>query len=201
MIALTLACCLVCPASVDTLYAVDFATQPPDWTPGPQWQWLSDCANLYMTCWAFSWYSSEEDSLLSPAIVMPSSSLDSVVAVFDHWYWTLGGWNAPGEWAQTTMSLTMYSSSAPGPTLLWELIFQGPRGAFQESDSGFVFVPLAGISPADTLEFTFRGLVEANAEYMYAADTLDWKLYSFCILDYTEESLEPATWAAIKTAF
>jgi hypothetical protein len=200
MIALVLGCCLVCPASVDTLYTVDFSTQPPDWIPGTLWEWQTDCINLYMGVAGSMFYWSEEDSLLSSEIILPSS-LDSVAAVFEHWYWTFGGWQAPGEWAQTTMTLTMSCSSVPDPELLWELVFFGPRGYFLESDSGFVALPLTGVAPGDTLEFTFRGLVEVQAQYMLACDTLDWDLYSFSILNFTEEGLKPATWAAIKTVF
>jgi hypothetical protein len=55
--------------------------------------------------------------------------------------------------------------------------------------------------PGDSLSFTFRGLVEANVDYMSAWAYLDWSLCSFFVLNYTDESLEPATWAAIKAAF
>ena len=200
MIALVFACCLVCSASVDTLYTVDFSTQPPDWIPGTLWEWQTDCINLYMDV-AESWmYVSEEDSLLSPEIAVPAT-FDSLAVVFDHWYWTHGHWIAPGEWAKTTMSLSMNCSSSPASMVLWELVFVGGRSSFIRSDSGLISIPITGILPGDTLQFTFRGVVEAEALFLHAADTLDWNLYSFSVLGYGQEGLRPATWAAIKAAF
>ncbi len=83
-------------ADVDTLWVVDFSSQPTGWIAGPFWEYLADCIYLDIVCGGgTSVYHSQEDSLLSPAFVVPESA-DSLVLVFDHYWWGHGFcWIAP----------------------------------------------------------------------------------------------------------
>jgi len=36
--------------SIDTLWTVDFSTQPSGWVAGPYWEYLDDSIFLYLIC-------------------------------------------------------------------------------------------------------------------------------------------------------
>ncbi len=200
--------------SVDTLWTVDFSTTAGEWVTGPQWQWLDDSVFLDIECGGTDcggYYYSDEDSLLSPLFIVPENA-DSLVVVFDHYWWGLGGCHAPSEWAQSTSSLSMYSSASPGVLQeLWEVsafietdYCMSPSGVdvyYSEVDSGYVFVPVLNVSAGDSLSFVYRGLVEAYVNYMNALAYIEWNLYSFTILNYPSVNLERSTWGAIKATF
>ena len=196
--------------SIDTLWTVDFSTQPPGWIAGPHWDYMADCIHLDIKCGGTSTgYYSQEDSLLSPDFVVPESS-DSLVLVFDHYWWGQGCCTVPPpEWAQSTSTLEMYGPDVSSdPIELWEAYAScGYPPCLLESinysviDSGYVFIPLIDVSAGDTLSFVFRGLVESYTDYLYSQAYIGWSLYTFHILNYTEVSLECSTWGSIKTSF
>ena len=202
MIMSILSFCLVLSASVDTLYIVDFSTQPPGWVAGPLWQWVDESAYLDIYCYEFYDYVSEEDSLISPIITIIASS-DSLEVIFDHKYITHGGGQTSMDMAITTMSL-YYKNEIDESYLLWEVVYSvgadSTRG-YTGIDSGFVYIPFTGVAVGDTLSFTFRGKVEAEANYDPVGAWLDWNLYSFCIVNYTGVSLDQSTWGKIKASF
>jgi len=205
--------CLV-PSSVDTLWVVDFSSQPAGWIAGPFWEHLEDCIYLEIDAGGVPYgYDSEEDSLLSPEFIVPESA-DSLVLVFDHYWWGYGiCWIAPPEYAQSTSTLEMYGPDiSSGPIELWEVygycgypdcLFASPTDGetYSVTDSGSVFIPLNDVSTGDTLSFVFRGLVESYTDYMAGLAYIEWSLYTFCILNYTEVSLERSTWGSIKALF
>ena len=210
--------CLIClvTSSVDTLWTVDFSTQPSGWVAGPYWEYLDDSIFLYLICGGGfpSGYHSLEDSIVSPDFVVPPSA-DSLVLVFDHYWWGVGNANAPTEWSQSTSTLEMYAPDvSPDPIELWEItgycgsppddpgvVSNVLRMSYNVTDSGFISIPIADVSPGNTLTFVFRGLVEANVDYMAAWAVIYWNLYTFHILNYTDVSLERSTWGSIKTSF
>ncbi|MCD6587395.1 MAG: hypothetical protein J7K88_02470 [Candidatus Fermentibacteraceae bacterium] len=196
--------------SVDTLWTVDFSTTSGDWVAGPQWQWLDDSVYLDIelneaSC--RSGYSSLEDSLVSPNFVVPVTA-DSLVLVFDHFWWGHGNKHDAAEWSRSTSSLGLHSSANPTSIVLWEV--SGYCGSpwnsdysqsYSVYDSGYVFVPLLDVSAGDSLSFVFRGLVETYWYNMNAIAIIEWNLYSFSILNYPYVSLERSTWGAIKATF
>ena len=198
--------------SVDTLYTVDFSDTPGDWIAGPQWQWLGDSVFLDIWCGGDASrgiYYSNEDSLISPLFVIPENA-DSLVVVFEHYWWAHGFCNTVTEWAQSTSSLAMYSSATPGvPLELWEIIgfveIDDPALAsgsyYNEADSGYVAVSLPNMSPGETITFSFTGLVESYIYYLSAYAYIEWDLFSFTILNYPSASLQRSTWAAIKATY
>ncbi len=205
--------CLL-PQSVDTLWTVDFSTTSGDWVVGPQWQWLDDSVFLDLECGGTDYggyYYSDEDSLISPIFVVTEDT-DSLVIVFDHFWWGRGTSHAPSEWAQSTSSLNMYSSASPGtPQKLWEIFASigtdycalscSSDAYYSVYDSGYVFIPLLDVCAGDSLSFVYGGLVEAYVDYMNALAYIEWNLYSFSILNYPYVSLERSTWGAIKATF
>ena len=204
--------CLV-PSSIDTLWVVDFSSQPAGWIAGSFWEYLADCIYLDVMCGGGFGYESEEDSLLSLIFIVPESA-DSLILVFDHFWWGHGVcYVAPPEYAQSTSTLEMYGTDVSSdPIELWEIYaFSGypdyllvePTDSWPYStiDSGSVYIPLIDVAAGDTLSFVFRGLVESYTDYMNSWAFIEWSLYTFSILNYTEVSLERSTWGAIKTQF
>jgi len=201
-------------SSVDTLWTVDFSTQPSGWIAGPHWEYLDDSIFLDLMCNGMNF--SIEDTLISPDFVVPLS-IDSLVLIFDHYWWGHGCAYGGRAWARSTSSLDMYNYCNPPYQIeLWEIVdwcglppwgsnnatHLDPPPTYSSIDSGSVYIPLLDVSAGDTLSFTFRGLVESYwLGEVYAAAFIDWNLYTFCILNYTEVSLERSTWGSIKTSF
>lgn len=204
MMGIALALSLICPASVDTLYKVEFNSILNDWIPGPQWSWHADCMNVHLLSQAGGVVEVyDSDSLRSPVITLPSD-IDSVVVVFDHWYYTYGTVNI-WSWAETTMSLQMLGPSVSPPVDLWSVYYytESPLyTGFEYLDSGLVAVPLPQIWPGEPLCFRFNGRVGAWTDYLFARSTLSWDIRAFYILNYTDDrSFTPSTWGSIKTLF
>ncbi len=119
----------------------------------------------------------------------------------------------PPEYAQSASTLEMYGTDVYSvPVGLWEVsgycgypdsLLASPTDPLNYSvtDSGSVYIPLIDVSAGDTLSFVFRGLVESFTDYMAAYAYIEWNLYTFCILNYTDVSLEHSTWGSIKTSF
>lgn len=195
--------CLI-PQSVDTLWTVEFASQPSGWIAGPYWEYTDESIYLYLRCLG-KCKSSIEDIFSSPEYVVPLSA-DSLVLLFDHYWWGYGVSVHLWDWARSTSTLYMYSSSPPYAIELWE-IADSCGGEYYDDysfiDSGSVSIPLPGILAGDTLSFTFRGLVES---YMHAVGTwaeanIEWDIYTFSILSYPSVTLEHSTWGMIKASF
>ena len=195
--------CLV-SQSVDTLWTVEFASQPSGWIAGPYWEYTDESIFLFLRC-VDKARSSTEDILSSPDFVVPPSA-DSLVLIFDHYWWGYGVSVHLWDWARSTSTLYMYSSSPPYTIELWE-IADSCGGEFLESysliDSGSVCIPIPDILAGDTLSFTFRGLVES---YLYpsgigAEANIEWDIYTFSILSYPSVTLEQSTWGMIKASF
>ena len=195
--------CLV-SQSADTLWTVEFTSQPSGWIAGPYWEYTDESIFLYLMCDNKA-NSSIEDILSSPEFIVPQSA-DSLVLVFDHYWWGYGASVYPYDWARSTSTLYMYSSSPPYTIELWE-IADSCGGEFHDSysliDSGSVCISLISISAGDSLSFTFRGLVES---YLYptgicAEANIEWDIYTFCILSYPSVTLEQSTWGMIKASF
>ena len=209
--------CLIClvTSSVDTLWTVDFSTQPSGWIAGSHWEYLDDSIFLYLIAGngkSLSNYYSQEDSLVSPEFVVPLGA-DSLVLVFDHYWWGVGNSNEPEEWSQSISTLSMHAPDiSPTPIELWEVcessgyppLSQAEMpigGSYNVTYSGPVSIPLTGVTPGNTLTFVFRGLVEAYVTQMAAWAEIYWNLYTFHILNYTDVSLERSTWGSIKASF
>lgn len=196
--------------SVDTLYTVDFSSTPGDWIAGPQWQWLDESIFLYLElneAVCSSGYNSLEDSLVSPSFVVPLEA-DSLVLVFNHFWWGHGNKHDAAEWSKSTSSLSMNSSGYLAGIELWEVSGYcgspwdaGYSQSYNVYDSGYVSLPLLNVSAGDSLSFVFRGLVETYWYNMNAIAIIEWDLFSFSILSYPSVSLERSTWAAIKATY
>ena len=197
--------CLV-PQSVDTLWTVEFSSQPSGWIPGPFWEYTEESVYLYLQCSSYNWdYYFQEDSLISPDFVVPLSA-DSLVLVFDQNCWIYGGSIHPYDWARSISTLDMYSSSTPYAIELWE-IADSCGGEFHDSysliDSSSACISLTDVFPRDTPSFAFRGFVESHVGYPgeFAEANIEWNIYTFSILNYPSVSLEPSTWGMIKASF
>ncbi|NLP05153.1 hypothetical protein GX411_04300 [Candidatus Fermentibacteria bacterium] len=202
MMGIALALSLICSASVDTLYKVEFNSILNDWIPGPQWAWQEDCMNVHLFCHSGGYFTvADRDRLLSPVITLPSD-IDSVVVVFDHWYYT-HGWINGMSWAETNMSLEMTVPGVSQSVDLWSLdyLIEYPVD-YLESDSGLVSITLNQVWPGEPVIFEFYGEVSAYSSYTSATSELSWDIRAFYILNYTEDrGLEPSTWGAIKSLF
>ncbi len=208
--------CLV-PQSVDTLWTVDFSSTSGDWIAGPFWEYTEESIFLDLMCDGMG--NSIEDSLISPDFVVPLSA-DSLVLVFDHYWWGHGGSSGwPTDWARSTSTLNMYSSSPPHAIELWEIVdscggkinlnsdssngkLLDTRAWYSLIDSGSVYISLSDVWAGDTLSFTFKGLVESYWWGGIAAEAnIEWDIYLFSILNYPSVRLEQSTWGMIKTSF
>lgn len=206
--------CLV-PQSVDTLWTVEFSSQPSGWIAGPNWEYTEESVYLYLHCGSgYPGYYFQEDSLISPDFVVPPSA-DSLVLIFDHNWWGHGSREYVFNWAMSTSRLDMFNSANPSyPIVLWGIaagsgspISDYPidtllsKYQYSLTDSGSVFIPLTGLTAGDTLSFVFSGLVEAFVLKYDAWAYIEWDIYTFSILNYPSVSLEPSTWGMIKASF
>ena len=209
--------CLVFQSAVfsedtpDTLWAVDFSSLTSiRWIAGPFWEYTDESIFLDLAYGGSS--GSLEDILISPEFVVPVFA-DSLVLIFDHYWWGHGSAHHVSDWARSTSTLDMYSSgNPPYPIELWKILdwCGSPNGpllytgyTYDLKNSGPICIPLTGVSAGDTLTFTFRGLVESywGGGGVYAIAYIEWDLYTFMILNYPSVNLEQSTWGMIKASF
>ena len=154
-----------------------------------------------------SGYHSNQDSLLSPVFLVPENA-DSLVLCIEHYWWGYGSINSPYNTAQSTSTLFMCSSSAPGqPSELWEISgYVGDNTGqtdygYSVVDSEPISVPITNVYPGDSLGFKLSGLVETYVYDISAYANIEWNLVSFSIINFVTQRLERGTWGAVKSSF